>query len=115
MSLSNSNNKEIKYKLKENENPYTLSFSTKENCLLINILEDDSVPTITYSIKLALDDLVKQSKYFRLFESIEEFIPEMKNLYKENRIKLRKDKSSIILILFLPLKVVDQIINHTSR
>ena len=102
-------NKEIKYKLKENENPYTLTISIKEKNLLINILEDDSLPSISYSTKFELNDLIKQSRYFKLFESIEELIPEIQNMYKENRIKIKKEKSSINLILFLPLKVVEEI------
>ena len=36
-------------KLEENKCPYTLSMSVESNCLVINVSEDDSVPSINYS------------------------------------------------------------------
>ena len=59
--------------------------------------------------KFTLKDLESQSRYFKLFESFEEFIPEIKNLFEQNKITFRKEKSSIILILSLPLKVIEEV------
>lgn len=102
----------ITAKLEENQCPYTLSISIESNSLVINISEDDSVPSINYTLKLTLNDLIKESRYFKLFESLEELMPELKNLCDGNKIKIKKEKSSITLTLLLPLQVV-QAINLT--
>ena len=101
--------KEVTMKLKEDDCPYTLTFGIESNSLVINVSEDDSVPSINYCSKLSLSDLGKESRYFRLFESLEELMPELKNLCNENKIKLKKGRSSINLILSLPLKVVQEV------
>ena len=100
---------EIVMKLKEDKTSYTLTFGIESGALVINVSEDESVPSINYYSKLTLKDLVKQSRYFKLFEVLEELMPEIKNLCDENKIKLKKGKSSINLILFVPLKVVEEI------
>ena len=65
-------------KLEENKCPYTLSMSVESNSLVINVSEDDSVPSINYTLKLTLNDLVKESRYFKSFESSDELMPELK-------------------------------------
>ena len=102
-------NAEVVMKLKENDCPYTLTFGTESESLIINVSEDESVPAINYNAKYNLSDLVKQSRYFKLFEKLEELMPEIKNLCEEKKIKLKKEKSSITLILFLPVKVVEEV------
>ena len=101
--------KEVTMKLKEDNCPYTLTFTAESDYLVINVSEADSVPSINYSTKLTLTDLGKESRYFRLFESLEELMPELKNLCNENKIKLKKGRSSINLIFSLPLKVVQEV------
>ena len=105
------NEKENMFKIKDKEKDisYTLSFSIESESLIINITEDSSIPLINYNAKFTLSDLVKQSRYFKLFESLEEFIPEIKSLFNDNKISMKKEKSEIILILSLPLKVVEEV------
>ena len=100
---------EIVLKLTENENEYTLKFSLQSNSLVINVSEGDTFPQINYNSKFILSDLVKLSKYFKLFDTLEELMPEIKNLCNEKKIKLKKEKSSISLTLLLPLKVVEEV------
>ncbi len=104
--------KETSFKLKDKEQntSYTLSFSIESDSLIVNIIEDDSLPVINYKAKFTLNDLEKQSRYFKLFESLEELIPEIKSLYEQNKIALRKEKSEIILILSLPLKIIEEVL-----
>ena len=104
--------KETSFKLKDKEQntSYTLSFSIESNSLIVNITEDNSLPVINYKAKFTLNDLVKQSNYFKLFESLDQLIFEIKSLYEQNDIKLRKEKSEIILILSLPLKIIDEVL-----
>jgi hypothetical protein len=100
---------EIVLKLTENENEYNLKFSLQSNSLVINVSEGDTFPQINYNSKFILSDLVKLSKYFKLFDTLEELMPEIKNLCNEKKIKLKKEKSSISLTLLLPLKVVEEV------
>ena len=99
----------FKLKDKENRISYTFTFSIESNYLIVNIVEDESVPSIKYQEKFSLNDLEKQSRYFKLFESLEEFIPEIKSLFEQNKITFRKEKSEIILTLSLPLKVIEEV------
>ena len=100
---------EVVMKLKENKLLYTLTFGIEREALVINVLEDESVPSINYCSKLTLSDLVKESRYFKLFESLEELMPEIKNLCNENKISLKKGKASVKLILSLPIKVTKEV------
>ena len=104
--------KETSFKLKDKEQntSYTLSFLIESDSLIVNIIEDDSLPVINYKAKFTLSDLEKQSNYFKLFESLDQLIFEIKSLYEQNDIKLRKEKSEIILILSLPLKIIDEVL-----
>lgn len=106
-----SENNETKFKLKDKKNDisYNLSFLIEKDSLIINIDEEDSLPTINYNEKFTLNDLVKQSSFFKLFNSFEEFIPEIKNLFEQNKITIKKEKSKIILIFSLPLKVIEEV------
>jgi len=105
------NEKDNEFKIKDNEEDtsYTISLSNIENNLNINISEDFSVPSINYVSKFTLNDLVKQSRYFKLFESIDEVIPELRNLFNEKKIKFKKQRSLILLSFSLPLKIVEEV------
>ena len=104
--------KETSFNLKDKEQntSYTVSFSIESNSLIINITEDNSLPVINYKAKFTLNDLVKQSNYFKLFESLDQLISEIKSSYEQNKIKLRKEKSEIILVLSLPLKIIEEVL-----
>ena len=105
----NENKNVFKLKDKDQDISYTFSFSIESESLVIEIIEDNSVPLLTYNAKFTLSDLVKQSRYFKLFESLEEFIPEIKGLIDENKISFKKEKAAIILKFTLPLKVVEEV------
>ena len=50
------------FKLKEKENVFNLTFSNENSYLGISILEDDSIPSIYYTVKLSLTELIKLSR-----------------------------------------------------
>ena len=95
--------------LKEDECPYSLKFGIESESLVIDVSEQDSVPSINYNAKYALSDLVKQNRYFKLFETFEELMPEIKNLSNENKIQLKKGKSSVNIILKVPVKTINEV------
>ena len=66
---------ENKFKLKNKDSSYTLYLANESNSLVIKIIEDDSVPLRTFAQKFTLEDLIKQSRYFKLFENIDQLIP----------------------------------------
>ena len=94
----------IKYR--ENDEPYSIRFSVESDSLVINVSEDETTPMINYSFKYSISDLGKINKYFKMFDSFEELMPELKGLCedKENKISIQKNKGSIILTLFVPLQ-----------
>lgn len=91
----------------EKKSSYTLTFSTESDSLLIDIVEDNTLPSIHYIEKFSLNDLVKQSRYFKLFEKAEDFIPELKDLFDQNKINLKKEKNEVLLFLSLPMKTLE--------
>ena len=100
---------ELKIKLTENECPYSFKFSVIENSLAVDILEDDSVPSINYNSKFTLDQLIDKNRYFKILNSVEEFMPELKILCDENKIRLERQQQSIIVIISLPSKIVGEL------
>ena len=100
---------DLTIKLKESDSLCTVRFFIEDNSLVIDITEDDSTPSINYTSKLSLSDLVSKSNYFKIFDSIEAIIPDMRKLSKENKIKIRKEKNLIKLTLITGLEAVKQI------
>ena len=101
---------ENKFKLKNKDSSLTLYLTNESNSLVIKIIEDDSVPLRTFSQKFTLEDLIKQSRYFKLFENIDQLIPEIKSLFEENKVSFSVETSLILLILNLPLKIIEEVI-----
>ena len=81
----NSTPNEINLKLKEKDILYNLLISTEKDSLVIKVSEGDNVPALSYSAKYTLDDLIKQSNFFKLFNSPEQLIPELSDLCKEKK------------------------------
>ena len=94
---------EVVLKIKENGAPFTLRFSLQSSSLCVNITEDDSVPSINYFSKFNLSDLKEHNRYFRMFDSLEQLMPEIKNLCDEGKVKIKKDKTSVKVFLAVPL------------
>ena len=90
-------------------NAHILKFSVIENSLAVDILEDDSVPSINYNSKFTLDQLIDKNRYFKILNSVEEFMPELKILCDDNKIRLERQKQSIIVIISLPSKIVGEL------
>lgn len=100
---------EINLQLKEKDILYNLLISTEKNSLVIKVSEGDNVPSLSYKANYTLDDLIKQSNFFKLFNSPEQLIPELAEFFKEKKISLKKKNTSIILTLSLPLRVIEEV------
>ncbi len=100
---------EIVLKLKEKETPFTLRISNQSSSLCVNVTEDDSVPSINYYSKFNLSDLKDKNRYFRMFDSLEQLMPEIKGLCDQEKVKLNKEKNSIKVILSIPLNLLGEV------
>ena len=94
---------EVVLKLKEKGIPFTLRFSIQSSALCVNITEDDSVPSINYFSKFNLSDLKEHNRYFRIFDSLEQLMPEIKNLCDQEKVKIQKEKTLVKVFLAVPL------------
>ena len=100
---------EIVLKLKEKEATFTLRISNQSSSLCVNVAEDESVPSINYSSKFNLSDLKDKNRYFRLFDSLEQLMPEIKGLCDQEKVKIRKERNLIKVILSIPLNSLGEV------
>jgi hypothetical protein len=100
---------DIMVKLKENDSLYTVRFFIEDSSLVIDITEDEAAPAINYSSKFSISDLQTKSNYFKIFDSIELVIPDMKKMGKENRMKIKKVQNLIKLTLSTNLEAIKEI------
>ena len=97
------------YKIKNNDASIAVTLSNlNNNTLVIKIIENDSIPSRSYTENFTLEKLKKINRYFKLFETIEELLPELNNLFEDNKITFTLNSNSVELDLSLPLKVIEK-------
>ena len=97
------------YKIKNNDVSIAVTLSNlNNNTLVIKIIENDSIPSRSYTENFTLEKLKKINRYFKLFETIEELLPELNNLFEENKITFALNSDSIELEISFPLKVIEK-------
>ena len=97
------------YNLKNKDMSISVTLSNlSNNTLQIKIIENDSIPSRSYSANFTLENLQKLNRYFKLFETIEEILPELNNLFEDNKITFTLNSNSVELDLSLPLKVIEK-------
>ena len=108
-NMTKNDKKEIIFKFKDKDNSFTITFSDGNDSLGISISEENSIPSINYSAKFTLDELKDLNNFFKMFDSIEQLIPELNNICIRNQVKINQEKQSLNLILALPLTVVQEV------
>ena len=97
------------YNIKKKDVSISVTLSNlSNNTLQIKIIENDSIPSRSYSANFTLENLQKLNRYFKLFETIEEILPELNNLFEDNKITFTLNSNSVELDLSLPLKVIEK-------
>ena len=97
------------YNIKNKDMSISVTLSNlSNNTLQIKIIENDSIPSRSYSANFTLENLQKLNRYFKLFETIEEILPELNNLFEDNKITFTLNSNSVELDLSLPLKVIEK-------
>ena len=89
---------------------YKLSLELGE-CEIKFLLEElESLPKITFEENFNLERLKKKSKFFLLFETIEEIMPDMLDFFKNKKYSLSFETNCAMISLFLPMRLVEEII-----
>ena len=89
---------------------YILSLELGE-CEIKFLLEElESLPKITFEENFTLESLKQKSKFFLLFETIEELMPDMLDFFKNKKYSLSFETNCAMISLFLPMRVVEEII-----
>ena len=89
---------------------YKLSLELGE-CEIKFLLEElESLPKITFEENFNLERLKKKSKFFLMFETIEELMPDMLDFFKNKKYSLSFETNCAMISLFLPMRLVEEII-----
>ena len=75
-------------KFQFNDKNYKLDFNLKEDNLLISCIELNSLPVSYYSADYSKNSLEKLSKYFLLFDNINDSLPEIISKIKKMKFLL---------------------------
>ena len=88
---------------------YKLSLELGECEIKFHLEELESLPKITFEENFTLESLKQKSKFFLLFETIEELMPDMLDFFKNKKYSLSFETNCAVISLFLPMRVVEEI------
>ena len=89
---------------------YKLSLEGGEREIKFHLEELESLPKITFEENFTLESLKQKSKFFLMFETIEELMPDMLDFFKNKKYSLSFETNCAMISLFLPMRVVEEII-----
>ena len=89
---------------------YKLSLELGECEIKFHLEELESLPKITFEENFTLESLKQKSKFFLMFETIEELMPDMLDFFKNKKYSLSFETNCAMISLFLPMRVVEEII-----
>ena len=87
---------------------YKLSLEGGECEIKFHLEELESLPKITFEENFTLESLNQKSKFFLLFETIEELMPDMLDFFKNKKYSLSFETNCAVISLFLPMRVVEE-------
>ena len=88
---------------------YKLSLEGGEREIKFHLEELESLPKITFEENFTLESLKQKSKFFLMFETIEELMPDMLDFFKNKKYSLSFETNCAVISLFLPMRVVEEI------
>ena len=89
---------------------YKLSLEGGESEIKFHLEELESLPKITFEENFTLESLKQKSKFFLMFETIEELMPDMLDFFKNKKYSLSFETNCAMISLFLPMRLVEEII-----
>ena len=95
---------------------YCIHMSIQSNSLFIEAKTIDLITSINYKKDFTLED-IKSNKYFKMCDSINEVLLELKNIKKNNlnNIKITENSNKLILTFPLPSYLIQEINFHIER
>ena len=88
---------------------YKLSLEGGEREIKFHLEELESLPKITFEENFTLESLKQKSKFFLMFETIEELMPDMLDFFKNKKYSLSFETNCAMISLFLPMRLVEEI------
>ena len=89
---------------------YKLSLEGGKCEIKFHLEELESLPKITFEENFTLESLKQKSKFFLMFETIEELMPDMLDFFKNKKYSLSFETNCAMISLSLPMRVVEEII-----
>ena len=88
------------YKIKENsDSNYKIKLTYCSDKLIIEIEQEDYFPQLNYSSTFILEEIQKNDKWFRLFDTFDESSDTIDGLFEEKKVNIIKQENNINLIL----------------
>ena len=88
------------YKLKDNtDSNYKIKLTYCSDKLIIDIEQEDYFPQLNYSSTFILEEIKKNDKWFRLFDTFDESSDTIDGLFEEKKVNIIKKENNINLIL----------------
>ena len=88
------------YKIKDNSDyNYKIKLTYCSDKLIIDIEQEDYFPQLNYSSTFILEEIQKNDKWFRLFDTFDESSDTIDGLFEEKKVNIIKKENNINLIL----------------
>ena len=107
------------FNLKFDNCEYRILLNIEKNQLLILCQNNTQLSNFCYKNHFSLEDLKNLNKLFLCLSSLEEILNSLKELFKNNKVKIKKENEKIILLVTLTNLIgkeeqISLILNQTS-
>lgn len=93
-----------------NGSKYRLLLEEQSNSLKMQLKEEGTIPSVIFEENFSLQALVQKSKFFKLFDSISELIPDLVALIEEKKYSLNFETNCAMISLSLPMKLIEEVV-----
>ncbi len=110
MEAPNPKLNKVEYDISIDDDIYKIILSNLGTSILFSCYEEKSIPKITYEQSFTLEQLQKEHKFFKMYDSLEESLPDITTIFEEKKIKIETETNYLNLILILPVKLKDELL-----
>ena len=97
---------EFSKEIKIDEKTYKFIVSQNSKNLLLKLISLNSLLTIQYENEFSKNDLDKCSKFFKMFDDINDLIPEIITRIEENKFKIIMNENNFEILFYLGIKTI---------
>ena len=98
---------EFSKEIKIDEKTYKFIVSQNSKNLLLKLISLNSLLTIQYENEFSKNDLDKCSKFFKMFDDINDLIPEIISRIEENKFKIIMNENNFEILFYLGIKTIN--------